>query len=177
MQRDVKSSVVLMEDDILPICQFRMLFIDCCLVGLIGNSICPNLSSGCVEGVRNTRCPFNPIRYTAPSSDADRPLERLIVAYFVFPKIFSISHWCKQSIFHRPWLFVSKMDYFHCVWAKNRRWKCGPLNFFSSNCETPKHRNDLCTECFQMLYNTHMRYMEYLCDVSCRVTWIIFNQC
>jgi len=35
------------------------------LVGLIGNSICPNLSSGCVEAVRNTRCLSNPIRYTA----------------------------------------------------------------------------------------------------------------
>jgi len=44
------------------------------LIDLIGNSICPNLC--CVERVRNTRCPSNPIRYTAsPSSDADRPLQ------------------------------------------------------------------------------------------------------
>jgi len=63
------------------------------LVGLIGNSICPNLSSGCVEGVRNTRCPSNPTRYTAsPFSDADRLLERLIAAYIVFLKIFSVPH-------------------------------------------------------------------------------------
>jgi len=59
------------------------------LIGLIGNSICPNLSFGCVEGIRNTRCPSNPIRYTALSfSDVDRPLERLIVAHIIFLKIF-----------------------------------------------------------------------------------------
>jgi len=98
------------------------------------------------EGVRNTRCPSNPIRYTtSPSSDADRLLERLMVAHIVFSKIFSVPYWCKQSIFHCPWLFVSKIDHFRCIWAKNCRWKCGPLNFFPSNCEAPKHRNDLCT--------------------------------
>jgi len=62
------------------------------LVGLIGNSICSNLSFGCVEGVR-TRCPFNSTRYTASlSSDADRPLERLMVAHIVFSKIFFVLH-------------------------------------------------------------------------------------
>jgi len=63
------------------------------LVGLIRKSICPNLSSGCVEGVRNKRCPSNPIRYTASSSsDADRLLERLMMAHIIFPNIFSVSH-------------------------------------------------------------------------------------
>jgi len=58
------------------------------LVGLIGNSICPNLSFGYMEGVSNTRCPSNSTRYTAsPSSDADRPLERLIVAQIFFCQI------------------------------------------------------------------------------------------
>jgi len=63
------------------------------LVGLIENSICSNLSFGCAEGVRNTRCPSNPTRYTASLSlDADRPLERLMVAHIIFPKIFFVPH-------------------------------------------------------------------------------------
>jgi len=60
------------------------------LVGLIGNSIRSNLSFGCVEGVRNTRCPSNPTRYTASPSDG--PLERLMVAHIVFIKIFFVPH-------------------------------------------------------------------------------------
>lgn len=29
---------------------------------------------------------------------------------------------------------------------------------------------------FQMLYNANIIYMEYLCNVSCRTSWIFFNQ-
>jgi len=143
---------------------------------------------GCVAEVRNTWCPSNLTRYTAsPSSDADWPLERLMVARFmypsvfkclithiVFPKIFFVLHWFRQIHFSSP--VIIRLDHFRCVWAKNRRWKCGPLNFFHQIVRHPIIVTIYVPECLQMPYNTHMRYVKYLCDVSCRITWIIFNQ-
>jgi len=108
MQQGVRSGVVLMKDDTLSICQFRTLS-SIALVGLIGNSICPNLSSGCVEGVRNIRS-SNP-------TDTQHYLLRMQTGFgavndgsYHFPQDLFRST-CKQSIFHRPWLFVSKMDH------------------------------------------------------------------
>lgn len=70
---------------------------------------------------------------------------------------------CKQSIFHHLWLFFSKMDHFCYVWAENSRWLYGSVHFFSLNHEAPKHVLMVhISKCFQIAYNTCMKYVEYL---------------
>ena len=98
-------------------------------VGLIGNSTSWNESFGFPEGAHNTELPSNPTMYTtSPSLDEDWPLVWLMVAHFACPTISSVPHYCTVSTFHRPSQFVLKMEHFHYI--KNRMRKYSQEGFF-----------------------------------------------
>lgn len=60
------------------------------------------------------------------------------------------------------------MGYFWYMCAENCRWKCNPL--FSLNHDAPNFAAVHESKCLQMLYNTYIKYVEYLYEVLCHVT-------
>lgn len=140
-----------------------MLFINyCLLISPIGNSICLNWMSDFVEGTCST-LPFQ-----------SHQIHSMTYSRFRLTFCFPCDLFCStllETVHSQLWSFFSKMffcsDNFRQIWNANI--------FFNLIIRYANIIVIHISKCFQMPYNVHKRYAEYLCNVLFHVTWIILN--
>lgn len=154
----MKSGIVLIEDDTLPINQFWKY-----------SSIVDVNQSTWEEYLyelniwfcwMSSQCPSNSTKYIALLSLDANWLFNFPQDFFPFTLLWLI-----------PVIVLFKKNGFCCIWEANFRGKCCSLNP-----EAHKNFNYSHMHRFQMPYNAYLRCVEYLCDIQYCVTGIIFNQ-
>ena len=100
-----------------------------------------------------------------------------MVVHFTCPTIFSVSHCCTVSTFHRPSQFVLKTERFRYVSVENRMWKYGQEVFFHLTYVEPKHQSDSHDQAGANDFQHLSGYFEYVDYLPYGTTLIVLNYC